>query len=220
MQKRWILFCVGVAVLGTVNFSQLLTQPSFNGSTAGCTGSGCHSLSASIATATARGAVVTIGLSGTTGHVAGELVDSTGTVVAVNNSSTSNPFTLTAPGPGLYRVNAGYNSPSRNWDSVMVRVISTTNVVEGVPLEFSLGNNYPNPFNPTTVIPFSVPQSSQVTLTLFDVLGREIETLVNGKLDAGHHSITLNASTLTTGVYIVRLQAGSREAVHKIVCLR
>lgn len=77
-----------------------------------------------------------------------------------------------------------------------------------LPASFRLEQNYPNPFNPTTVISYQLPVSSYVTLKVFDVLGREVETLVNGELHAGEHSVQFNAKQLSSGIYIYRLQAG------------
>ncbi|MFQ5603861.1 MAG: penicillin acylase family protein [bacterium] len=75
------------------------------------------------------------------------------------------------------------------------------------PRAFTLHQNYPNPFNPVTTIQFALPQPSLVTLKLFDVLGREITTLVDEALEAGVHKINLDAKDLASGVYFYRIQA-------------
>jgi hypothetical protein len=77
-----------------------------------------------------------------------------------------------------------------------------------IPEEFALWQNYPNPFNPSTTIRFSFPQREHVTLKVFDVLGREVATLVDGEKDAGEHSVVYNANGLPSGVYVFRLQVG------------
>ncbi len=74
------------------------------------------------------------------------------------------------------------------------------------PGEFSLSQNYPNPFNPTTSIRFQIMKSSQVELKVFDILGREVATLVDERLPAGTHETTFNAKGLASGVYLYRLQ--------------
>ena len=73
--------------------------------------------------------------------------------------------------------------------------------------DFRLYQNYPNPFNPSTVIEFSIPQVSNVSLSIFDLLGKEITTLVKGPMAAGTHRVTFDAVNLPSGVYIYRLQA-------------
>ncbi|MDZ7337714.1 MAG: T9SS type A sorting domain-containing protein [candidate division KSB1 bacterium] len=89
-----------------------------------------------------------------------------------------------------------------------------------LPTEFALGQNFPNPFNPTTTIPFSLKTRSYVTLRLFDSLGREVATLLQGNLDAGHHTVTVDASTLPSGVYFYRLEAGTFTALRKAALLK
>lgn len=77
----------------------------------------------------------------------------------------------------------------------------------GLPSAFRLYQNHPNPFNPTTTLTFSVPRRSTIVLKVFDLLGREVETLTSGPLDAGTHSIQWNAQHVSSGVYFYRLQA-------------
>jgi hypothetical protein len=87
----------------------------------------------------------------------------------------------------------------------------TTSIGEigtNVPDKFVLEQNYPNPFNPTTTIRFSIPQSSYVTLKIYDLLGQEIETLVNENLPAGQYKSEWNAAGYSSGVYFYRLLAG------------
>jgi len=73
--------------------------------------------------------------------------------------------------------------------------------------EFSLSENYPNPFNPITTISFSIPERSFVTLKVYDMLGREIAELVNEELESGNFEKTFEASSLASGVYIYRITA-------------
>ena len=76
-----------------------------------------------------------------------------------------------------------------------------------IPLEYSLAQNYPNPFNPSTKINFSLAADSKVTLKIFDLLGQEVKTLVNGELSAGNHELTFNGVGLNSGVYFYRINA-------------
>lgn len=89
--------------------------------------------------------------------------------------------------------------PSATTTSVAVRIA-------GVPENFSLSQNYPNPFNPSTQIAFALPVRQFVTLTVYDMLGHEVATLVNGELDPGTYRIRWNASDVSSGIYFYRLQ--------------
>ncbi len=89
-----------------------------------------------------------------------------------------------------------------------------------VPLQFKLLQNYPNPFNPTTVISFTIPKASNVTLKVYDLLGREVATLVNGFKTAREYHVDFNASSLASGVYIYQLQYGDQSITKKMVLLK
>jgi hypothetical protein len=99
---------------------------------------------------------------------------------------------------------------SRTWyDGISYASVNTVVSVREtkvLPGTFSLGQNYPNPFNPTTVISYQLPAFSFVTLKVFDMLGREVTTLVNGERGAGAHSVTWDALGYPSGVYVYRLQ--------------
>jgi len=89
-----------------------------------------------------------------------------------------------------------------------------------VPTEFLLSQNYPNPLNPSTKIKYSIPQSSNVVIKVFDILGSEIETLVNEEKPAGTYEVNWNAANLSSGVYFYRLQAGDYTSVKKMILLK
>jgi hypothetical protein len=91
---------------------------------------------------------------------------------------------------------------------------------EALPLTFELGQNYPNPFNPTTTIDFSLPKAGHVNLILYDMLGREIERLVDEELAAGKYRAVWNARGHSTGMYVYRLQAGDYVAVKRLLLLK
>ena len=78
----------------------------------------------------------------------------------------------------------------------------------GTPASFKLVQNYPNPFNPSTMISYHLPEASQVTLKIYDILGKEVSSLVNERQEAGMYNTSFDASKLTTGIYIARLSAG------------
>ncbi|MEJ2104768.1 MAG: T9SS type A sorting domain-containing protein, partial [Ignavibacteriaceae bacterium] len=89
-----------------------------------------------------------------------------------------------------------------------------------IPKEFVLYQNYPNPFNPSTTIRFSIPQSSLVTLKIYNALGQEVRTLVNGFTESGLHTINFDASNLNSGVYFYKLDAGQFSEVKKITLIK
>jgi hypothetical protein len=83
-----------------------------------------------------------------------------------------------------------------------------------------LEQNYPNPFNPSTNIRFTIPEKEHVTLKVFDVLGREITTLVNEVKEAGTYNIKFNAQNLPSGVYLYTLAAGKYTATKKMMLVK
>ena len=85
---------------------------------------------------------------------------------------------------------------------------------------YALYQNYPNPFNPATVISYQVPKSSPVALIVFDILGREVRTLVNQEQPAGRYTITFDASNLASGVYFYRMQAAGFVQTRRLLLLR
>ena len=91
---------------------------------------------------------------------------------------------------------------------------------ENAPTEFALEQNYPNPFNPSTKIMYSVPQSSNVIIKVFDILGNEIETLINEEKPLGTYELTWTASTLPSGVYFYQLRAGAFVETKKMLLLK
>ena len=89
-----------------------------------------------------------------------------------------------------------------------------------LPSQYELNQNYPNPFNPTTIIEFFLPQSSFVTLKVFDLLGKEVATLLETDKPAGIHSVNFNASNLASGLYYCTLTAGEFKQTRKMLLLR
>jgi len=114
-------------------------------------------------------------------------------------------------------INYAINAYKNNFTTLPVKVEDDQIIVN----EFKLYQNYPNPFNPSTTISWQLPVSGRVTIKLFDILGREIDTIVDGYYEAGKHSTfyILN-STLSSGVYFYRLQAGNYIETKKMMLLK
>ncbi len=92
--------------------------------------------------------------------------------------------------------------------------------IDNVANDFSLAQNYPNPFNPTTNIQYSIPKASNVSLKVYDVLGKEVATLVNKELSAGVYNSTFDGSNLASGIYFYSLRAGNFIATKKLMLVK
>jgi hypothetical protein len=90
----------------------------------------------------------------------------------------------------------------------------------GLPKEITLYPNYPNPFNPSTTISFTLPGDANVTLKVFNIQGQEIKTLIDGRREAGIHSVEFNAPDLTSGFYIYSIEVGDFVQVKKMLLLK
>ena len=97
---------------------------------------------------------------------------------------------------------------------------SKTIEVASVILKYDLAQNFPNPFNPTTVITYSIPTSSNVMVKVYNVLGKLITTLVNENQEAGIYKVNFDANGLSNGVYFYKIQAGSYTSVKKMLLLK
>ncbi|MGE5364269.1 MAG: cohesin domain-containing protein [Bacteroidota bacterium] len=109
------------------------------------------------------------------------------------------------------------------YDTAKVEITSAVSVNdpdEIVPTVYSLSQNYPNPFNPSTKIEYALPQESRVSLKVYNLLGQEVITLVNQVQSAGVHSVNFDASRLTSGLYIYRLEAGKYISVKKMTLVK
>jgi hypothetical protein len=119
----------------------------------------------------------------------------------------------------LPQLQAAADAAAAKWQAIKLTVdVREKNPV--IPNEFALYQNYPNPFNPTTIIKFDVPEAGDVSLKVFDVLGREVAQLADGVQQAGLHSVTFDGSGLSAGVYYYRLTAGERSSVRKLLLVK
>jgi len=97
---------------------------------------------------------------------------------------------------------------------------NTVEVVELKPLHFKLEQNYPNPFNPSTKIQFTLEKAGMIKLTVYDMLGRELTTLVNEKRDVGSYEVTFNATNYASGIYYYKLQNDNMVQTKKMMLIK
>jgi hypothetical protein len=105
-------------------------------------------------------------------------------------------------------------------DSILIGNISGVQDNRMFPVHFCLAQNYPNPFNPSTKIEYSIPKTNQVTIKIYDILGREIATMVNERKQAGEYNVIWNAESVPSGVYFYRIVAGEFIETKKMVVVK
>ncbi|HAH50350.1 MAG TPA: hypothetical protein DCL80_03445 [Balneola sp.] len=124
-----------------------------------------------------------------------------------------------------------YTATNKNGSSEVVVYFVNTDAEDGGntvsnesanfnPKEFTLAQNYPNPFNPSTNISFNLPQASDVSLKVYNMLGQEVATLINERMAAGAQIVTFDASNLSSGMYIYRIQAGEFSRTKKMMLIK
>ena len=105
-------------------------------------------------------------------------------------------------------------------ESQLANPVSVGDNLLSIPIEYSLAQNYPNPFNPVTTIKYGIPERTFVQLKVYDILGREVLTLVNEEQDGGYYEFNFNASQLASGIYLYQLRAGSFVETKKMILLK
>lgn len=110
-----------------------------------------------------------------------------------------------------------YNYIIDNWMNFIPTSVQQNNGNSLTVINFNLSQNYPNPFNPSTIIEYNIEQPGLVKLKIFDILGREIKTLINQSQTAGKHSVKFNASELPSGIYFYRLEANNNVQTRKMI---
>lgn len=208
-------------------FSAFLQKPIFKGKKSGCSGSGCHGLQEGTVTAIPQDNlqvfVFVKGVKPGT-KVAGELVDVKDNVIDFIDQTKENPFVLTTPQKGEYRVNAGFKSQGLKWDSAMVSFQSTRIQIptpSRVRSKFELFPNHPNPFADTTLIKFALPQTARIELDIFDLNGQLIKSLTDDWYPAGVHTVQWNGRDnenlpVTPGIYLAQIKTGDKRIVRKM----
>ncbi|HCQ03218.1 MAG TPA: hypothetical protein DIT99_22165 [Candidatus Latescibacteria bacterium] len=104
--------------------------------------------------------------------------------------------------------------------SVPTAVLEPQTPAISLPVDFSLSQNFPNPFNPVTKIRYNLPEAAQVRLTIYDIMGREIAVPVNGRVEKGLHEFALDGTSMTSGVYIYQLETLGFSFSRKMILLR
>ena len=151
---------------------------------------------------------------------------SDGIYISMNNGATWNSVNEGLIDKGIYSlaVSNSYiyaGTLSGVWRRPISEMITGIESKQNIlPLHFYLSQNYPNPFNPTTTIKYSIPKTSYVTVKVYDIIGREIRTLVNNQKSTGNHEIVFNASELSSGIYFYKMQAGNFIKTKKLILLK
>jgi len=114
----------------------------------------------------------------------------------------------------------GQGNSSMVWTFITISASRIINISSEIPAEYKLYNNYPNPFNPSTNIKYQITNNKFTTLKIFDVLGREVKSLVNEFQKAGIYEVSFDATDLTSGIYFYRLQSGDFTEVKRMVMIK
>jgi hypothetical protein len=116
----------------------------------------------------------------------------------------------------------GYNTSG--WGNFSKVQTFNTNIIsvesEEIPIEYALEQNYPNPFNPTTTVKYGISERSFVQLMVYDILGKEVASLVNEEQDAGYYELNFNGINLSSGVYFYQIKAGDFVETKKMVLMK
>ncbi len=138
------------------------------------------------------------------------------------DSLQSSTYILTVDRIGYAPVNRSVLISTYSKDTVDITFNMVGIVQKGkdIPKFYILGNNYPNPFNPTTKISFGLPRASNTKLIIYDILGKEVATLINEELKAGNYNIEWNAGNYSSGIYFYRLESGDFVQTKKMLLIK
>jgi hypothetical protein len=137
---------------------------------------------------------------------------------AVNNGlpNYSQIYALAVNGTNLFAGTYGAGV----WKRPLSEFTGVSNQVNNLPQEFTLSQNYPNPWNPTTTINYSIAREGNVKLSVYNAIGSKVATIVNEYKPAGNYSIQFNGSNLASGIYLYRLESGNYSAVKKFILMK
>jgi hypothetical protein len=113
-----------------------------------------------------------------------------------------------------------YTAPPGNGHLTVQNPNGTENQISNIPDSYSLAQNYPNPFNPVTVIKYGIPKAASLSISVYNLLGQKVATLVNETKDAGYYDVRFDGSNLSSGIYIYRIVAGSYTDMKKMVLMK
>lgn len=119
-----------------------------------------------------------------------------------------------------YRIKAYKDTLESLYSNEVSILITDVSEDVRIPAEYSISQNYPNPFNPTTKIKFALPETAWTKITIYDLLGREIRTLINEVVEAGYHAIRFDAHNLPNSVYIYKIQSGDFTQTKKMILMK
>ena len=106
------------------------------------------------------------------------------------------------------------------WSINSFSIMNALVEIKSIPQDFGIMDAYPNPFNPVTTVSYKLPVDSQVSLQVYNLQGRLIETLVDDKVSAGYHSVTWNADRHSSGMYFVKMVSGSQLSTKKLLLVK
>ncbi|MBK7259548.1 MAG: T9SS type A sorting domain-containing protein [Ignavibacteriae bacterium] len=161
----------------------------------------------------------------TIGHAG--VTDTTTAYTMIRRTNAAHPCTVTADASGAVWICIGTDSgfeatTTLYFDRITVIFDAATDVKDprGLPADHRLGYNYPNPFNPLTMIPIDLAADEHVDLRVYDMIGREVAVLIDGMMAAGRRDVPFNATGLASGVYIYRMSAGRVQLARTMVMVR
>jgi hypothetical protein len=138
------------------------------------------------------------------------------------NANAQNPSITTDANDTFYSVWSDNRSDDKDvyFSKGKITIVGVEEEANNIPAQFELMQNYPNPFNPSTVIRYNLPISGNVTLKVFDLLGKEVAVLVNEHKPAGTYEIEFNGMGLSSGTYFYQITAGNYSSTKKLVLIK